>query len=136
MFTLCRLATGLTQAQIFDWYMSRDKNWWTHKYPWMLKYLGMRYARIVGHQGLTRFLDDFPCFKRTIEEFIQCNHICKLVDGRVTIIPGINFLPWDAFGFIKDSIDRILTPFSGPCGDYKGIARKAEYADPPQEFYS
>jgi hypothetical protein len=36
------------------------------------------------------------------------------------IVPGINFIPWDVFGFIDDSIDRILTPFSGPRGDYEG----------------
>ena len=54
----------------------------------------------------------------------------------MTIVPGINFMPWDIFGFIDDSIDRILTPFSGPRGDYGGTASKAEYADAQQAFYS
>ena len=51
--------------------------------------------------------------------------------GTMTIVPGINFMPWDVFGFIDDSIDCISTPFSGPRGDYSGAARKAEYADAP-----
>jgi hypothetical protein len=54
----------------------------------------------------------------------------------MTIVPGINFMPWDVFGFIDDSIDQILTPFSGPCGNYKGATSKAKYADAQQAFYS
>ncbi len=54
----------------------------------------------------------------------------------MTIVPGIYFMPWDAFGFTDDSIDRILTPFSGPHGNYEGAARRAEYADAQQAFYS
>jgi hypothetical protein len=54
----------------------------------------------------------------------------------MTIVPGINFMPWDIFGFIDDAIDRISTPFSGPCGDYEGAVRKAKYADAQQAFYS
>jgi hypothetical protein len=45
-------------------------------------------------------------------------------------------MQWDIFGFIDDSIDRILTPFSGPCGNYEGVARRAKYADAQQAFYS
>ena len=54
----------------------------------------------------------------------------------MTIIPGINFMPWDVFAFIDDSIDRISTPFSGLRGDYEGAARRAEYADAQQAFYT
>jgi hypothetical protein len=33
---------------------------------------------------------------------------------------GLAFLPFDIFGFIDCSIDRINRPFSGPAGDYEG----------------
>ncbi|KAL7427814.1 hypothetical protein ACHAXM_001014 [Skeletonema potamos] len=33
---------------------------------------------------------------------------------------GLAFLPFDSFGFIDCSIDRINRPFSGPAGDYEG----------------
>ena len=91
---------------------------------------------IAGHQGLTRFVGDFPRFHRAIEEYVQRDHLRELVDGTMTIVPGINFMPWDVFAFIDDSIDRISTPFSGPRGDYEGAARRAEYADAQQAFYT
>ncbi len=102
----------------------------------MLRYLDKRYKNIAGHQGLTRFVDDFPRFHRAIEEYVQRNHLRELVDGTMTIIPGINFMPWDVFAFIDDSIDRISTPFSGLCRDYEGAACRAEYANAQQAFYT
>jgi hypothetical protein len=33
---------------------------------------------------------------------------------------GLNFLPFDIFGFIDYSADKMCRPFSGPDGDYKG----------------
>jgi hypothetical protein len=54
----------------------------------------------------------------------------------MTIVPGLNFMPWDVFGFINKTIDKILTLFSGLHGDYEGAARKAEYTDTQQAFYS
>ena len=136
LFTLCRLASGMTQVQIVDGYFGGDKNRWSYAYPWMLKYLDERYSNIIGHQGLARYLDDFPRFKRAIKEYVQRDHQRELVDGTMTIVPGINFLPWDVFAFIDDSIDQVSTPFSGPRGDYEGAARKAEFADAQQAFYS
>jgi hypothetical protein len=104
LFTLCRLASGVTQVHIVDTYFGGDKNRWTYAYPWMLKYLDERYSNIIGHQGLSRFLGDFPRFKRAIEEYVQSDHQRELVNGTMTIVPGINFLPWDVFAFINDSI--------------------------------
>jgi hypothetical protein len=46
-------------------------------------------------------------------------------------VPGINFMPWNVFAFIDDSIDHISTPFSGPHGGYE-----AEYTDAQQAFYT
>jgi hypothetical protein len=54
----------------------------------------------------------------------------------MTIVPGLNFMPWDVFGFIKNLINQISTPFSGLCGDYKGTAIEAEYPYAQQAFYS
>jgi hypothetical protein len=52
----------------------------------------------------------------------------------MTIIPGLNFMLWEVFGFINNTIDKILTPFSGLHGDYEGAAPKAEYADTQQAW--
>ncbi len=135
LFTLCRLAMGMSQVRIVDTYISGDKNHWMFAYPWMLKYLDERYVNIVGRQGLMHFIHNFLHFKHTIEQCVQCNHQCEPVDGMMTIVSGLNFMLWDVFGFIHNILKKILTPFSGPCGDYEGAARKAEYGDAQQAFY-
>jgi hypothetical protein len=121
---------------IVDTYFGGDYNCWTYVYPWMLCYLDNRYKDVVGHEGLSCFVPDFLLFHRAIEEYVQCKHLRKLDDGTVTIVPGINFLPWDVFAFIDDSINRISTPFSGPRGDYEGAARRAQFADVQQASYT
>jgi hypothetical protein len=136
IYTLCKLATGLTRCQMVDFYIGGDTTCWMFAYSWMLKYLNQRYVNIIGHQGLARHVDKFPAYRCTIQEYVQRNHQCKLIDGTLTIVPGINIMPWDVFGFIDDSIYRILTPFSGPRGDYEGAARRAKYADAQQAFFS
>jgi hypothetical protein len=135
LFTLTKLATGMSNHMIVDTFFGGDYNRWSYGYPWMLCYLDKRYKNIVGHQGLTCFVMDFPWFHRAIEEHVQHNHLHELVDGTMRIVPGINFMPWDVFAFINDSIDCISTPFSGPHGDYEGAARRAEYANAQQAFY-
>jgi hypothetical protein len=114
---------------IVDTYFGGDYNCWTYAYPWTLRYLDDRYKDVVGYQGLSRFVSDFPLFHRAIEEYVQCDHLRKLNVGTMTIVPGVNFLPWDVFAFVNDSIDHISTPFSGPQGDYEGAARRPQFAD-------
>jgi hypothetical protein len=94
LFTLMKLATGMSNHLIVATYFGGDYNRWSYGYPWMLRYLNERYKNIVGHQGLTHFVIDFPWFHRAIGEYVQCNHLCKLVDGMMRIVTGINFMPW------------------------------------------
>jgi hypothetical protein len=136
LFILTNLASGLNNHMIVDTYFGKDYNRWTYAYPWMLHYLDDRYMDVVGHQGLSCFVPDFPQFHRIIEEYVQRKHLCKLDDGTMTILPGINIKPWDVFVFIDDSIDCISTPFSGPRGDYEGAVRRAQFADAQQAFYT
>ena len=58
------------------------------------------------------------------------------VDGTIVEVEGLNFLPFDIFGFIDCSINRICRPFSGPDGDYVGAPRKEQYARTPRAFYT
>jgi hypothetical protein len=67
--------------------------------------------------------------------YVQRDHRCELVDGTMTIVPSLNFIPWNVFGFINNTIDEISTPFSGPRSNYEGVAPKAEYMDAQQAFY-
>jgi len=136
LFTLTKIATGMSNQMIVDVYFGGGYNRWSYGYPWMLRYIDERYRNIVGHQGLTRFVRDFPRFHTAIEGYVQRDHLRELLDGTMTIVPGINFLPWDVFAFIDDSIDSICTPFSGPRSDNEGAARRAEYADSQQAFYT
>ena len=79
-----------------------------------------RYRDIIGHQGLTRVVDQFPRFARAIERYLQRNHLRELIDGSFVVIEGLEFSPWDAFAFIDNSIDDCNVPYAGPLGDWPG----------------
>jgi hypothetical protein len=135
LFTLCRLATGFTQIHIVGNYIGRDTNCWIYAYPWMLNYLNERYLKIIGYQGLTRFVSNFLHFKHVIEQYVQRNQQQELVDGTMMIAPSLNYMPWNVFGFIDDLVNCISTPFSGPRRDYEGATCKVKYANVQQVFY-
>ncbi|KAL7524503.1 hypothetical protein ACHAXR_002236, partial [Thalassiosira sp. AJA248-18] len=136
LFTLTKVATGRTNQSIIDEYFGGDYARWSLGYPWMLRYIDERYEDIIGHQGLARFVTDFPRFNRAIERFVQRDRTHENIDGSFILIPGLEFLPFDIFGFIDDSIDRVSTPFSGPRGDYEGAARREEYSDAQRAVYT
>ncbi|KAL9189077.1 hypothetical protein ACHAXT_011567 [Thalassiosira profunda] len=136
LFTLCKIATGGTNQSIVDEYFGGDYARWSFGYRWMLRYLDDRYKDIIGHQGLSRFVGDFPRFHKAIERFVQRERVVERLDGSYDIIPGLEYLPWDIFGFIDDQDSQSCVPFSGPRGDYEGAARRVEYADAQQSVYS
>ena len=84
---------------------------------------------LIGHQGLLRFVDDFPRFYNAIQQKVQQSHVHDEDEHNNTHeeTSGLAFLPFDIFGFIDCSIDRINRPFSGPAGDYEGAGRKPEF---------
>jgi hypothetical protein len=57
-------------------------------------------------------------------------------DGTYDYTSGLSFLPFNIFGFIDCSIDKICRPFSGPAGDYEGAGRKDTYTDTQRAFYT
>jgi hypothetical protein len=83
----------MSNHMIMDTYFGGDYNRWSYGYPWMLRYLDKRYRNIIRHQGLTRFAGNFYRFHKAIEEYVQRDHPRKLVDGTMTVVPGINFMP-------------------------------------------
>ena len=136
LFTLCKIATGRTNQSIVDEYFGGDYARWSFGYPWMVRYLDDRYKNIIGYQGLARYTHEFPRFNRAIEKHARKDRAIENMDGSYTIVPGLKFIPWDIFGFIDDSIYGTSTPFSGPRGDYVGAARKVEYLDTQEAFYT
>ena len=136
LFCLMKIATGSTNNDLVDNYFGGDYARWGYAYSWMLVYLDHRYANIIGHQGLLRFVHDFPRFHNAIEKFVQRDRIYHNHDGTASIVQGLSHLPFNVFGFIDDTIDRISTPFSGLDGDYVGAPRKFEYQDAQQSVFT
>jgi hypothetical protein len=69
-------------------------------------------------------------------------HIARRVDFILIIramqlsSPGLNELPFSICGFIDDTIDPILVPFSGPAGDYEGAPCRPQYILAQELVYS
>ena len=59
-----------------------------------------------------------------------------MADGTWIVIEGLTYLPLWLFGFGYDSVYKTNVPFSGPCGDYEGAARKEEYEETQRAVYS
>jgi hypothetical protein len=52
------------------------------------------------------------------------------------LVPGLNELPFNICGFIDDTIDPILVPFSGPAGDYEGAPCRPQYLLAQESVYT
>ena len=123
------MKTGNDHTQMCDDIFGGSEKRWSLAWRWILFYLDERYKNIIGHQGLLRFVDDFPRFYTAIQQKVQQSYVHDEDEHNNTHeeTSGLAFLPFDIFGFIDCSIDRINRPFSGPAGDYEGAGRKPEF---------
>ncbi len=71
LFTMIKVATGMSNQFIVDNYIGGDYARWSKTYPWMICYLSSRYEGILGYGGLARFVDQFPCFHDAIERYVR-----------------------------------------------------------------
>ena len=127
LYSLTRIKIGMTQEAIIDHYFGGDYNRWSYGHCWLMLYLNMRYASIIGHEGILRFLHLFGEFRDAIEVYCQKDWLYFDHQGNATLIPGLTELPFNICGFIDNTIDPILVPFSGPAGNYKGAPRQLQY---------
>lgn len=137
LYFMMRMKTGndLTQmCYVFGGSTGR----WGFAWRWILMYIDARYKDVIGHQGLLRFVDQFPDFYNAIQQKVQRETIHNIDEHNNTydVRAGLSFLPFDIFGFIDCSIDKISTPLSGPNGDYEGCGRKQHYDETQRAFYT
>ena len=90
-------------------------------------YLDRCYASILGHEGILHYRPLFGEFWDAIEAYCQEDRLYIDHQGNQTLVPGLNELPFSICGFIDDTIDSILIPFSGPDGDYEGAPCQPQY---------
>ena len=127
LYSLTRLKTGMSQEMIVDHYFGGDYSRWSYGHHWMMLYLDRRYASILGHEGILHYLPLFGEFWDAVEAYCQKDRLYVDHQGNQTLVPGLNELPFSICGFIDDTIDSILVPFSGPDGDYQGAPRWPQY---------
>ena len=136
LYSLTRLKTGMSQEMIVDHYFGGDYSRWSYGHRWMMLYLDRRYSSILGHGGILRYLPLFGEFRDAIEAYCQKDRLYVDHQGNQTLVPGLNELPFSICGFIDDTIDSILVPFSGPDGDYEGAPRRPQYIYAQESVYS
>ena len=136
LFTMAKLASGDDNKKLCNNTFGGHEIRFSYGYPWMLRYLDRRYEGIIGHGGLWRYVDQFDYFHNKIERFVAEKRMHHRPDGTAFETPGLKFLPFDIFGFIDGTIDKICTPFSGPDGDFIGAPRKENYDDAQRAFYT
>ena len=70
LFTLIKVATGLTNQHIVDNYFGRDYSQWSKTYPFVLRYIDTRYEHIIGYSGLVRFVEEFPRYNVATDTYV------------------------------------------------------------------
>ena len=61
---------GHSNKDICDYIFGGNASRWSYGFPWVLVYLDERYRDIIGHQGLDRFLDQFPAFFEAVSVLV------------------------------------------------------------------
>lgn len=137
LYFMMRMRSGNDHTQMCHVFGGSVKRW-SYAWKWIIHYLDKRYANIIGHQGLLRFVDQFPAFFEAIQQKVQREFVHNVDEenGTYDVTDGLAFLPFDIFGFIDCSIDKICCPFSGPRGDYEGSGRREEYDIMQRAFYT
>ena len=137
LYTMMRMKTGDDHTQMCYVFGGSTKKW-SYAWRWIMIYLDKRYENIIGHQGLLRFVDEFPNFYSAINEKVKRARIHDVDErtGMCNYTTGLDFLPVDICMFIDCSIDQIRRPLSGPNGDYEGASRKEGNDELQRAFYT
>lgn len=105
LFLMIRCHTGRTITELVDDVFGGECNRWSYGYPWILKYLDCRYQNIIGHQGLLRYLKDFPKFHKAIKHYVTKAKVHDRNDGgRPWRSPGLSIMPHLTCMFVDCSI--------------------------------
>jgi hypothetical protein len=68
LYFMMRMKKGLPHTDMCNLIFGGSSKRWSPGWRWMLMYLDHRYRNIMGHQGLIRFLDNFPSFYNAIQQ--------------------------------------------------------------------
>ena len=129
LFMMAKYRLGFKNKHTWDLIFGGWPSQWSHSWPWILCFLDDKYEDIIGHQGLTRFVHQFPRFYESIQTYIRQSTTHHFNDGTAKERSGLCFLPFVIFGFIDCTIFRICIPYSGPQGNFEGGPRNSRYYD-------
>lgn len=124
LFFMTKCKIGYTNKNLCEDIFGGDQSRWSYGWPWILHYIDSRYQDVLSHQGLKRFVDDFPRFHAAIERKVKQDSPHCRNDGSGYIEPGLYFLPFQICLWLDCSIFRTCIPGTGPAGDYIGAPRK------------
>jgi hypothetical protein len=104
----------------------------------MIFYLSNQYYSVIGHEGILCFLPLCGKFWNAIE--VYCQKDCIYIDphGAAILVPGMDEdeLPFNICGFIDNTVNLILVPYSGQAGDFEGALHWPQYILVQESVYS
>ena len=136
LFFMTRCKKGLSITDMVNFIMGGYFNRWSYGWRWILFYLDDRYRNIIGHQGMLRFVDQFPQFFTAIENYVKKPKLHYNMDGDVWRSTGLDHCPYRIAFFVDCKIYRTNVPFSGPAGDYEGAPCKRRYRGTQEAFFT
>ena len=136
LFTLTKCRSGRSNLDMCVDVFGGHHLRWSNGFPWMLLYLDNRYRSIIGHEGLIRYVPQFPYFHHAIERELQRPKTHYDVEGNAIESNGLRFNPFNIALLVDGSHDGCCVPYSGPAGDYEFAPRKMQYEIAQRAFYS
>ena len=76
LFLMMKCKKGHSNKDMCDYIFGGHASRWSFGFPCILDYLYERYTNIIGHQGLSRFVDQFPQFFEAVNiVYLLCSLI-------------------------------------------------------------
>ena len=136
LFGMMKLAKGLRTTVLVDGIFGGDIARWSVGFRFFLRHVRkLVYPRIVGFEGIRRFVRQFPAFAACLERSMEKPRVIRGRDGVEREVPGRLFIngEFNLVGTFDCHIQKTNVPGSGP--DKDGHRRPDAY-DIQEAVYS
>ena len=110
LFLMLKCKKGFSNKDMCDVVFGGHASRWSFGFPWILGYLDDRYTNILGHQGLERFVDQFPDFFQAVNILLCANELSVFSSLQLTHFKSSTFIRFRKGSRSPQSTIRTMGP--------------------------
>ena len=131
IYSLIKMTSGTPSTRLADGEVGgKSSSRLDCGHKWLMKYLDNRYHHLIGPNGLSLWVDQFPYFAEKIRHLVTSDkRRVHPITGFIEVQPGLWFDPgsFNVAGFVDCKDYEICRPHSGPAGNYPGAQRRPHW---------